>query len=129
MPPYRGLGGQPVQEAFGPALSATLDLRNSTTERSGEARPMPETEAPHLKRGLLKLTMKLPLGTQEGAYEIRFRTSQDQSAADSTGKAVWDGAAETLTTTIDLRKLAPGRCTLALRGSGSSWRTYRIFLE
>jgi hypothetical protein len=129
MSPHRGPGGQPVEEAFGPALSATLDLRNSTTERSGEAGPMPDAEAPHLKRGLLKLTVKLPLGSEDGAYEIQFRTSQDQSAANSTGNAVWDGAAETLIAMIDLRKLAPGQYTLALRASGSSWRTYRIFLE
>jgi hypothetical protein len=65
----------------------------------------------------------------DGAYEIQFRTSQDQSAAGSTGNAVWDGAAETLTTMIDLRKLAPSQYTLALRAGGSSWGAYRIFLE
>jgi hypothetical protein len=129
MSPHHGPGGQGVQEAFGPALPATLDLRNSATERSGEARPMPEPEVPHLKRSLLKLTMELPLGTEDGAYEIQFRTSQDQSAANSTGNVVWDGAAETLTTVVDLRKLAPGQYTLALRARGSSWRAYRIFLE
>src|SRR3989442_1478722 len=82
-----------------------------------------------LKRALLNLTIKLPLGMEDGTYSVQFRTTLDQSVANATGMATWNGSAETLTTTIDLRNLKPGPYKLAIRYEGSSWHQYPVVLE
>ena len=89
----------------------------------------PEPETPHLKRAVLKLTIKLPIGTEDGAYSVQIWTGDDQPVAKATGEAVWDGSAETLIAPIDLRSLAPGEYTLAIRNARWSWSTYRVFLD
>ena len=121
---------QPVaKQAPDPVLAATLDFSNRTVERSDEVQRKPEPQAPHLRRAVLKLTIKLPIGTEDGAYSVQIWTGGDQPVAKTTGEAVWDGTAETLTTTIDLRRLAPGEFTLAIRNARWSWSTYRVFLD
>ena len=121
---------QPVaQQAPDPVLAATLDFSNRTVERSGEGQRKPEPQTPHLKRGLLKLTIKLPIGTEDGAYSVQIWTGDDQPVAKATGNAVWDGSAETLIAPIDLRSLAPGEYTLAILNARWSWSTYRVFLD
>jgi hypothetical protein len=121
---------QPVaKQATDPVLVATLDFSNRTVERSGEAQRKPEPKTPHLKRAVLKLTIKLPIGTEDGAYSVQLWTGDDQPVAKATGNAVWDGSAETLISTIDLRKLSPGKYTLAIRNARWSWSTYKVLLD
>jgi hypothetical protein len=118
-----------VQQALPPVLTATLDFSNRTVQRSAEAQRKPEPETPHLKRAFLKLAIRLPIGTEDGAYSVQLWTGDDQPVALATGNAVWDGSAEILNTTIDLRRLAPGEYTLAIRNDRWSWSKYRVFLN
>jgi hypothetical protein len=121
---------QPVaRRAPDPVLTATLDFSNRTVERSDEVQRRPEPKTPHLKRAMLKLTVRLPIGTEDGAYSVEFWTGNDQPIAKATGNAVWDGSAETLISTIDLRKLAPGEYTLAIRNARWLWSTYKVLLD
>ena len=121
---------QPVaQQALDPELTATLDFSNRTVERSGDVQRKPEPKTPHLRRALLKLTINLPIGTEEGAYTVQLWTRNDQLVANEIGTAAWDGSAERLITRIDLRKLDPGRYTLAIRTSNASWHKYPVFLD
>lgn len=121
---------QPIaHQALDPVLAATLDFRDRTVERSGEAQRKPEPEIPHLRRALLKLTLLLPIGTEEGAYTVQFWTRNNQQVANETGTLAWDGRAETLIAMIDLRKLEPGHYTLAIRASNASWYTYPVILD
>jgi hypothetical protein len=112
-----------------PVLKATLDFRNRTVERSDRPQS-PNATAPHLRRAVLDITIKLPIGTEDGPYAVQFRTHLDQPLANATGTATWDGSAETLTARVDLHNLAPGEYTLAIRRNGSSsWRTYSVILD
>lgn len=121
---------QPIaHQALDPVLAATLDFRDRTVQRSAEAQRRPEPETPHLRRALLKLTILLPIGTEEGAYTVQFWTRNNQPVANETGTMAWDGSAETLLTTIDLRKLAPGQYTMAIRATNASWYTYPVILD
>ncbi len=107
---------------------AVLDLQSATTQRSAEpGREM--SPPPHLIRGLLNLTIKLPIGTEDGAYDVQFRTLQGEPVVISTGQASWDGDVERLVTRVDLRGLPKGEHVLALRTGNFSWRTYRVFLD
>jgi hypothetical protein len=110
-------------------LTAVLDFRNSTAERSDQT-PLPRPqEALHLRRSLLNLQIQLPLGTEDGSYALQFRNNTGGIAAESTGTAKWDGTTETLSARIDLRTVEPGQYTLALRKGAASWRQYSVFVD
>jgi hypothetical protein len=117
-----------AQHSANLVVKATLDFQKTTVER-GPARPPNPAGIPRLKRALLNVTIKLPMGMEDGTYSVQFRTALNQSVANTTGLAAWDGSAETLTTTIDLRNLKPGLYKLAIRHEGSSWHQYPVVLE
>jgi hypothetical protein len=119
----------PQQIAEVAPLAAVLDFRNSTAERSDQT-PLPRSqEAPHLRRSLLNLEIKLPLGTEDGSYAIQFRNNAGGITAQSTGVAKWDGATEALSAQIDLRTIEPGQYTVAVRKGAASWRQYSVFVD
>jgi len=112
-----------------PTLTATLDFRNRTVERSGRSNPPEGVEIPHLRRGLLALTVKLPIGTEDGVYSVQVRDGKDRTLVDTVGTAKWDGSAEVLTTTVNLGSLRAGEYVLVIANNGSSWRKYPVRLE
>jgi hypothetical protein len=124
--PEKLLAGQRTLDAV---LTATLDLRTRTVERYAKGQHKPEPETPHLRRAVLKLTIRLPIGTEDGAYTIQFWTRDGQPVANAIGNASWDGSTEAVITTVDLRNLGPGEFILALRNGRWSWHTYRVFLD
>ena len=75
-----------AKQSPAPALTATLDYRNWTTERSEQSRPR-TTEPPHLTRGRFDLTIMLPIGTEDGSFTVQFRTNNNESVAEVTGTA------------------------------------------
>lgn len=109
--------------------STVLDFRNSTAERSDQTPSPRPQEAPHLQRSLLNLQIQLPLGTEDGSYVLQLRNNAGGIAAQSTGTAKWDGTTETLSARIDLRTVAPGQYTLAVRKGAASWREYSVDLD
>jgi hypothetical protein len=119
----------PAVSSANPTLAVTLDLRKRTVERSGQSH-LPEGVAiSHLRRALLALTIKLPIGVEDGVYSVQVRDRMDQTIVEAVGTAKWDGSAEVLTTTIDLRGLRGDDYLLAIGGNGSSWRKYPVRLE
>ena len=117
-----------AKRAPAPVLTATLDYSNWTTERSEQSRPQPK-EPPHLTRARLDLTIKLPIGTEDGSFTVQFRTKIDQPVAEATGTATWDGTAEALKIKADLRGVPAGRYTVAIQSRNSSVRRYPVVLE
>jgi hypothetical protein len=108
---------------------AVLDFRNRTVERSDRKKSPNQPSAPHLRRALLDLSIKLPIGVEDGPYSVQFRTQVGQSVVNATGKAAWDGEAETLATEVDLRNLPPAEYILAIRSGTSAWRVYPVVLD
>jgi len=119
----------PVTVAEVAPLTAVLDFQNTTQERSVEASAPGPRNIPHLSRSLLNLQVRLPLGTEDGLYSLQFRDSSGAVEAETTGKAGWDGSAETLPARIDLRTIDPGPYKLAVRKGASSWRQYSLFID
>jgi hypothetical protein len=111
-------------------LTAVLDFHDRSSERSDQGQtPRSSTESPHLRRSLLTLQMRLPLGTEDGEYSLEIRNNAGGVAAQSSGTVKWDGTSETLTARIDLRVLAPGQYTIAVRKGASSWHQYSVFVD
>jgi hypothetical protein len=111
-----------------PVMPVTIDYRQTSPTRSPELQ-VGVGETPRLPRGVLDLTILLPVGTEDGEYSIELRTSGTQAFVHASGPAKWDGHAVTLATRIDIRQVAAGVYTLALRKDGASWRTYRVIVE
>jgi hypothetical protein len=123
-PPNETIAQQPPT-----AIKAVLDFRTRTVARSDGKQSPVEPVAPHLKRALLNLSIKLPVGVEDGLYSVQFRNQFGQSVLNSEGTATWDGSAETLATAVDLRNLAPGEYILAVRRGSSAWREYAVILD
>jgi hypothetical protein len=117
-----------VKEVPAPPLAATLDYTNWTTERSEQSRPRP-AETPHLTRASLDLTIKLPIGTEDGTYTVQFRSSTDEPVAEAVGTVAWNGTAEVLKIRTDLRNVPAGTYTVTIRAANSTSRHYAVVLE
>ncbi len=118
----------PVQISQITPQTEILDYRNVTSERSAQAPQSIAQQAPHVRRALLNLQIRLPLGAEDGPYSIQFRNSAGKVEAQTTGTATWNGTTETLAVRIDLRAIKPGRYTLAIR-KRLSWRQYSVVVD
>lgn len=117
-----------AKEAPTPVLTATLDYTKWTAQRSEQSRPG-TVETPRLTRAQLDLSIKLPIGTEDGVYTVQFRSSRDESAAEAVGSATWNGASEVLKIRADLRSVPSGSYTVAILSANSSVRRYPVMLE
>ena len=117
-----------TKQAPAAVLTATLDYRNWTPERSRQSQPRP-AETPHLARTVLDLTINLPIGTEDAVYTVQFRSDNDKPVAEAVGSATWDGTAEVLKIRADLRNVPAGAYRIAIRSAGSSVRLYPVILE
>lgn len=117
----------PANAPTGTTLTATLDYRENSPTRSAEGRNA-ASGASKLSKAKFNLTILLPFGTEDGPYSVQLRSQAGDPVIETTGTATWNGNAEALTTSIDLRPLPSGEYTLALRRNGASWHTYRLTL-
>ena len=117
-----------AKEVPAPVLAATLDYANWTAERSEQSRSRP-AETPHLTRASLDLTIKLPIGTEDGIYTVQFRSERGKLVAEAVGAAAWNGTAETLKIRTDLRNVPAGTYAVTIRAANSSLRLYAVILE
>lgn len=106
---------------------ATLDLRPFEPTR-GERPAQPP--APVLTRANLKLTILLPVGSEEGTYQFEIRDEQDVPRIRGTALAVIRNYITTIETFLDLRSLNAGSFTLVIRQTDeSSWRSYGLEIQ
>jgi hypothetical protein len=106
----------------------TADYTAWTAVRSDNA-PSQRRPVPKLPRAWLDLTIRLPIGTEDGVYKVEFRSSRNEPVAQATGNALWDGTAELLKVITDLRRISPGTYTITIRSGGSSVRSYPVVME
>lgn len=125
----------PVQETkpdtmarLTPTVNATVDLRFSSPSRSetpqGQQQPLPR-----VPRAVAELTILLPLGSDEGEYEVEFLAADGRRSQTQRGSATFRDQAEVLTVVVDTRDLTPGEYELRLRPPDGVWRSFRTQLE
>ena len=103
-------------------LRAELDLRRFSTTRGERG---PEAAAPvSLPRGVVEVTLLLPVGSEPGAYEIQLLDSELKSRASAQATGVIRDFVTTVRSTIDLRTVQSGSYQLAVRRSGDDWRLF-----
>ena len=106
----------------------TLDLRPLSLPR-GESNPEAHRPTLTLPRGRLRITFQLPVGSEEGQYEVRLLAGDGHPALVLRGQARILDYVTTLRTEADLRELNPGRYALRIGRSDRSWQAYSIALE
>lgn len=109
--------------------NATLDLRGWSAVRSDQAAPNPSGKRLELQRGLLALTIHLPMGSQPGKYEIEILRSQGKPLFKLEGTARIDHGNTVLNTRVDLSKLQPSQYSLGIRQPPWEWRYYPFTLR
>jgi hypothetical protein len=109
-------------------IAAVLDLR---TASAGRAVQVPGSEPPPIEipRGLLKLTINLPIGSEAGSYRVQIQRSNLSTGIGGSGHAtIKDGITE-LMIEIDTTSLPSGLYDFGWRQAESDWRLYPILIQ
>ena len=110
--------------------TAMLDLRNASAVRTVEpANPDPNTKPKEIARGLLALTIQLPIGSDSGSYEVQIRDLNQQPIQTTKGQATIENGITKLTINLDARAILPGEYQFAWRLGDFSWRQHPIVIR
>ena len=122
-----------VQKAPSPPQSpptqyemAIVDLRNRSPVR-GEQLPAPAEEVvASLPTRPLELSVYLPIGSEEGQYEVQILREVETPFVTVGGSAVFEDRTVVLRLRADLTGLNPGRYLLGVRKGSFRWTYYPI---
>jgi hypothetical protein len=109
------------------AQTAVLDLRSHSVSRSPE--PNPGEQPLELRRGFSQLNIYLPLGSPEGAYEVRIVTTSGDSLLNTGGLARLNEGVTSLQVRGDAIFARPGPYILQIRKPPSEWSSYPLVLR
>jgi len=107
--------------------TAVLDLRNRSVPRGGELNP---GEQPlEVSREVKRLNVYLPLGSAEGAYELRVAITTGSAIFTTNGVASVKDGVTSIETAVDLSSASSGRYVLQIRKPNSEWNSYPLLLR
>ena len=102
-----------------------LDLRKRGITRGGNNNQEGDLDLP---KGRLKLSIYLPIGSNEGDYEVRI-SGRKNKVLTAKGKAAMQGHRNVLTVEADTSAFEAGRYSLAIRQVGWEWNRYPLKLK
>jgi hypothetical protein len=82
-----------------------------------------------LPRGLLALTVQLPVGSEAGSYEVEIRKPNQPAMRAAKAQATIDNGITKLPTNVDTSSLQPGNYEFAWRPVGFNWRYYPVLIR
>jgi hypothetical protein len=97
--------------------------RSDNPGRQGDGAPA------RLPRTKLSLSIQLPIGSEDGIYELALISSSGQAVLETTREAKHQNFVEVLPVELNLSGFAPGPYELRLRRTQTQWNTYSILLE
>jgi hypothetical protein len=109
------------------AQTAVIDLRSRSVSRSPE--PNPGYQPLELRRGFSQLNIYLPLGSPEGAYEVRIVTTSGDSLLNTGATAQLNDGVTSLQVRGDVIFARPGPYSLQIRKPPSEWSSYPLVLR
>jgi len=104
-----------------------VDLQGRAVTRSEEGKE--ETKPIVLQREPEALTIRLPFGSREGAYEVQIAKSADQPLLSADGEAKVENGTTALTAKMDLSKFEPGNYFICLRRLPWDWTCYPVVIR
>jgi hypothetical protein len=103
-------------------VALTLDLRKYGVTRSDA--PAEEPPPLVLPRAKVRLTLLLPVGSEEGEYEVRVVRVDGRAVAEATGRAELRDYVTNLAVELDLRTLDTGRVELHAQANGEERKAF-----
>lgn len=107
-------------------FTATLDLRKAPIMRGA---PRSNAIVGQLPRGLVTLTVFLPIGSLPGTYSFVLANSGRALASPTTATVTRQGGADATTFELDTTHAKPGDHQLLVRHESLDWTAYAIVLE
>jgi hypothetical protein len=104
-----------------------FDLRGWSSPRSD--RPGATRPELRLPRELVQLSIYLPIGSEDGTYDIQLQRPPQPPSLEAQGEARLRDHIEVLEVKVDTSILAPGGYLLRLRRAAAGWSEYPIQLE
>jgi hypothetical protein len=104
-----------------------VDLRNRSLARGTE--PPPGEPPVEIPRTASHLKIYLPLGTDEGPYDIRLIAENGEHSLTVSGTARIEAGVTSMAVNVDLASLSPGSYRLQLREDGSQSKSYPVLLK
>jgi hypothetical protein len=111
------------------AIPRVLDLRMKGVSRGDTPKRQLEGDPLQLPRVKLSLSILLPIGSEDGMYDVALIGSSDQPLLTATGSAKLQDFVEVLPVMLNLSDLAPGPYELRIRHVKAQWNAYPISLE
>jgi hypothetical protein len=123
-PVYNAPPTQPVY------ITTMLDLRNASTTRTVQPSGATSNMQPiAIPRGLLALTVQLPVGSEAGSYEVEIRKPNQPATRTAKAQATIENGITKLPINIDTSSLPPAEYEFAWRLADFSWRHYPILIR
>lgn len=91
--------------------------------------PNPKEKPLELRRSFSQLNIYLPLGSPEGAYEVRIVTASGDSLLNTGGLARLNEGVTSLQVRGDVIFARPGPYSLQIRKPPSEWSSYPLVLR
>ena len=120
-------GPTPQQAAPNEFEIAVLDLRNRSPVR-GDRPPTPADDVATLPARRLELSVYLPIGSEEGEYEMQILRDADAPLVTQKGTASLHDQNIVVKIRTDLTGISSGRYLLRLRRATFGWRYYPVTL-
>jgi len=120
--------GAPHAETTTQVAKLVLDLRQEGLTR-GDRPTRAQHATPRLPRVNLSLSIYLPVGSDEGDYDVALIRDTAETVLNVSGAASFANQIAVLPVSLDLTNVAPGLYHLYLRHPRSDWRTYPVLLE
>src|SRR5207249_5270903 len=102
--------------------AALVDLRNASATRTIEPASSTSTPPIEIPRGLLALTIELPIGSAAGSYEMEIRKPNQPPIRVAKGEARIEDGITKLIINIDTSSIQPGEYEFGWRPVDFTWR-------
>ena len=107
---------------------AMLNLDSEPTQRSGDGGAR-TGELQRLPRTQVSLTINLPRGMEEGAYDVEMDADTGKPLFTISGSAQIQSGLTVLVVKMDLSTLTPGKYRIRIRRQGESWRASYVVVS
>ncbi len=112
-----------------PLKELVVDLRTWGVFRSDAPETQRDRQPLRFPRARLSLSFYLPVGSEEGTYDIAFVDSSERSLRKATGEASLRNFVQVLPVELDLSGVSPGLYELRIRRAQMPWNAYPVLLE
>ena len=113
----------------GTYIAATLDLKDRSVIRGGDAAPTPEMDSLRLPRERLSLTIILPFASETGTYEVKILRELGQPLLTASGQARLKTGATLLNVRLNLTQITSGRYLVGIRRVPLDWTFHPVMIE